>query len=565
MPRRTARVKRGGAAIAAGGFGCVFRPALRCKAGSPDEAFYDPTDVSKLMAKRDAEEEIKEISKVVPVLRLIPDAARYFMGVGAAGGFYACEPAPLTAADKLRYDTCRPLIRRGFTAENINTKLAALRTINQTDGGLELNKAWGIANHAGTDSWAAAMLDSTTGFHAINASLQRLLVHGVVPLNKLGVLHGDLKAANVLVAKGPAATRADSPYAADSIHRLLVQMTATDAADPDMLSTRIIDWGLAMYFKAPSGPMSSLPPGVPISLRQGKYTNFNMPVTAILLDDAIRPIIRQLVLEFLPSGNVGLGRLMAMRNVANRVYLIHLRAVDGHGHDEYLAQILRGLFYGVPLSPEDTGVDAEQEASPQDIIIDYLAAALDAYVDANGNFQQEEYFDKVFRHNCDVYGLLTCYLPLVETPGDVSVDETWSRNRLANDVVRILAEYCYGPTYAAQPIPVGRLVADLGSLSQPATRRQHHRARPPPPVVAAPPASGRRRRCPKGTRRDKATGRCLPKRTSRRPRSSRAQGSAPRLPASSGPTSIALSPGRKCPKGYRRKKSTGKCHRTRKN
>ena len=87
--------------------------------------------------------EIAEIMRVMPVLRLIPNADRYFMGVGAAGGFYACEPAPLTAIDKIQYDKCRPLIRRGFTAKNINNKLSNLRTINQSYGGLELNVAWG--------------------------------------------------------------------------------------------------------------------------------------------------------------------------------------------------------------------------------------------------------------------------------------------------------------------------------------------------------------------------------------------------------------------------------------
>ena len=185
----------------------------------------------------------------------------------------------------------------------------------------------------------------------------------------------------------------------------------------------------------------------------------------------------------------------------------------------------------------------------------------------------------MFRHNCDVYGLLTCYLPLVETPSDISIDETWSRNRLANDIVRILSEYCYGPTYASQPIPVEQVVADLGSLSQPAARRRRRAVGPPPgvvaaplpsaasPTAAAPRASARRRRCPKGTRRDKVTGRCLPKRTSRRSRSAVAQPLVAARPihAPSGPTSIALSAGRKCPKGYRRKKSTGRCHRTRKN
>ena len=188
MPQMGGRRYTGGAAIAAGGFGCVFRPALHCKAGSPEAAFYDAKNVSKLMKKRDADEEMEEIDKVMPVLKLIPNAERYFMGVGDASRVYSCEPAPLSDADMRRYSICRPLIRRGFDAQNVNSKLSGLRIINQSDGGLELNVAWGVANHAGTDPGAAAMVLDTYGFRAINSSLQRLLVHGVVPLNKLGVL-----------------------------------------------------------------------------------------------------------------------------------------------------------------------------------------------------------------------------------------------------------------------------------------------------------------------------------------------------------------------------------------
>lgn len=579
MPQIVGRQHRGGAAIAAGGFGCVFRPSLRCKAGSAEADFYDPHQVSKLMKKQDANEEIAEIMRVMPVLRLIPNADRYFMGVGAAGGFYACEPAPLTAIDKIQYDKCRPLIRRGFTAKNINNKLSNLRTINQSYGGLELNVAWGLANHAGTDPGAASMVFDTHGFKAINSSLQRLLVHAIVPLNMLGVLHGDIKAANILVSKGPSTSAAGSPFADEPIQRVLEMMTEGESRNPGALSTRIIDWGLTMFFRARSGPMSSFPERVPRSLRQGKYTLFNMPITAILLDDAMQPLIKKLVRSFLPTGNVSLGRMMAMRNVANRVYLIHLRSVGGHGHDDYLLQILGGIFYGVPLTGTDPGNSSsddridDRSGTTQNIIINYLASALDRYTDEHGNFKRDAYFHEVFRLNCDVYGLLTCYLPLIEPPMDVPISDIWSRNSISNGVARILAEYCYGPRYAAEPIPVQQVVEDLRDLNRSSPRMRHMQLRMPvaagtaggpghaparaqakprsshPAAAAAPVA--KRKRCPKGTRRDKKTGKCV---KTQRSASVRRHGSSVKT----------VSAGKRCPRGYRRDKTTGKCHRTRK-
>lgn len=572
MPSGTRRKKKGGAAIAAGGYGCVFRPALRCSSGRYLER-YKPTDVSKLMARRDAREEMQELGRVMPVLSLIPDAGKYFLGVGEGQNFYACTPAPLTPEDKLHYSTCRPLIRRGYTVENINDQLDSLTVINQSDGGIEVNEAWGYANHAGHGHEAAAMVDYTNGFKAINAGLMQLLVHGVVPLNRLGVLHGDLKASNVLVDVGPAAPRGSN------VRRLLENMSPTQARTKGILACRIIDWGLAMYFKgAPPSPLATRPQAIPKSLRDGKYTLFNMPITAILFEDLLQRVIKRLVREFLPPGAGREGRMLAMRNVANRIYLIHLSSVDGHGHDDYLAQILGTFFYGIPVVANQRSVE-ERDRSAQWVIVDYLAAALDAYVDPDGNFRRMAYFQEVFCHNCDVYGLLTCYLPLVEVPHDIPQAEVWSRNLVSNQIVRMLSEYCYGPTYAARRIPIeevvqtcmamGRLGGDRTRAVQPAriqtprapepakkkrcpkgTRRNKTTGEcvkvseaPPAPPVAA---QTRRKRCPRGTRRDKVTGRCVP--------TAPAHGSSVRT----------VTPARRCPRGYTRNKETGKCHRTRK-
>ena len=594
--------KRGGAAIAAGGFGCVFRPALRCQPGSPASSKYKASDVSKLMARRDANEEMQELGRVMPVLALIPNADKYFVGVGGNQNFYACTPAPLTTEDRVHYSRCRPLIRRGYTVDTINDKLEGLRVINQSDGGIEVNEAWGYANHAGHGHGAAAMADFTNGFKALNAGLMQLLVHGVVPLNRMGVLHGDLKASNVLVDSGPAAP------AGRNVRTVLENMTHAQAANTDVLACRIIDWGLAMYFKgAPPSPLARLRQSIPESLRIGKYTLFNMPITAILFEDDLQRVIKKLVREFLPPRSGRTGRALAMRNVANRIYMIHLSSVDGHGHDDYLAQILGTFFYGVPVTANQQA-SQERDRSPQGIIIDYLAAALDAYVEPDGTFRRMDYFQDVFRHNCDVYGLLTCYLPLVEVPADVPQAQTWSRNLVSNGVVRMLAEYCYGPTYAARQIPIrevydtcmaiGRLAPARRATTSgppvrpsssapladaPWNRRPARQASPRAEHPAAAAAPVKQKRCPKGTRRNKKTGLCVKTGAAKpapRARASAAASKRKRCPKGTrrdtqtgecartvpahGSSVRTVSAGRRCPRGYARNKQTGKCHRTRK-
>ena len=56
----------GGKSIGHGGFGCVFRPSIKCNSNSPSNK-----EISKLMLKKDAEEEFNEISFFATILSKI--------------------------------------------------------------------------------------------------------------------------------------------------------------------------------------------------------------------------------------------------------------------------------------------------------------------------------------------------------------------------------------------------------------------------------------------------------------------------------------------------------------
>ena len=69
--------KTGGAAIAAGGFGCVFYPALRCSTerGNNKETLYrddNESYVSKVLERRDAREEFDAGKKIYMALKSVP-------------------------------------------------------------------------------------------------------------------------------------------------------------------------------------------------------------------------------------------------------------------------------------------------------------------------------------------------------------------------------------------------------------------------------------------------------------------------------------------------------------
>jgi hypothetical protein len=95
--RRThTRRKQGGKVIGSGGYGCVFRPALRCN-GTRKRA---SKTISKLMLNKYVKREYMEITKYLPILQKIPNYKNYFIIEGAN----VCQPAPFTRLDLRHLD-----------------------------------------------------------------------------------------------------------------------------------------------------------------------------------------------------------------------------------------------------------------------------------------------------------------------------------------------------------------------------------------------------------------------------------------------------------------------------
>ena len=100
MPNKNDKPLTGGVPIAAGGYGCVFDPALKCKNSSDP---YNPNFISKLMIRKNAEDEKREIMRFAPILSTIPNAEKYFIL-----NVNSCIPAPLKQEDLKDFDRkCR--------------------------------------------------------------------------------------------------------------------------------------------------------------------------------------------------------------------------------------------------------------------------------------------------------------------------------------------------------------------------------------------------------------------------------------------------------------------------
>lgn len=185
----------GGKVLDSGGFGCVFKPALKCKNKSRPLG-----KISKLMASGDTDDEFYEISKYEPILKKIPNYRNYFI----IDDITICDPDKLTKEDLDNFGKCTAFKKYDLTPANINENLKYLAMLNEPDGGPEL------------DEYVKSNFTNYSKLIAVNNSLIGLLEHGIIPMNKLKIFHFDIKGSNILVSTNESA-----------------------------MHTRLIDWGLS--------------------------------------------------------------------------------------------------------------------------------------------------------------------------------------------------------------------------------------------------------------------------------------------------------------------------------
>ena len=126
--------KSGGKVIASGGFGCIFSPALNCKTRK-NKNDQNKQQISKLMTKKNAKSEYKEIIKFQSILKNIPHYKNYFL----LNDFTLCQPKNLTKSDLKDYKKkCKALNKKNITVKNVNRSLDKLLSLTMPYGGIDL-------------------------------------------------------------------------------------------------------------------------------------------------------------------------------------------------------------------------------------------------------------------------------------------------------------------------------------------------------------------------------------------------------------------------------------------
>ncbi len=169
---------KGGKVIASGGFGCVFKPALKCTNGN----IYN--GITKLMFNKYIQSEILEMEIVKKKVVNIKNYKDYFL----VDNIESCKINKLNQDDLYNILTCNSLKKHGINEYNINYNLDKLSALQIPDGGIDIQKFIQYNNY-------------NKDLILINNLLIKLLKNAIIPMNKNKLFHFDIKGANVLYKK----------------------------------------------------------------------------------------------------------------------------------------------------------------------------------------------------------------------------------------------------------------------------------------------------------------------------------------------------------------------------
>lgn len=355
--RKQTKVK-GGKVIGSGGFGCVFKPALKCVGQNKRRPNY----VSKLMTKKHVKEEYEEITQIKNYLKRIPHYENYFMLTNIS----TCEPSALDQEDLYDFDNkCDLLSKEKIHSKNINdqSNLNKLSILNIPFGGVPIDEY--IDHHF----YPKELIH-------FNDTMIQLLTRGIIPMNKKNVYHNDIKSSNVLVdEKG---------------------------------TPRLIDWGLAVKYIPNDN--ESFP-----RIWRNRLLQFNAPFSMILFTDLF---VAQYENYLLSGGRINAIELEPFVFK----YVKEVLETVGLGHYGVIIEIMTLLYnfnnanyFATDFNKNELLASTESTVALP-TIVNYLVTVLVHYTKfrKNGTLNLRVYLNTVFIHIIDVWGFLIAYLPILE-------------------------------------------------------------------------------------------------------------------------------------------------------
>lgn len=401
---------RGGEAIASGGFGCVFKPALSCKNGTRSK-----NKVTKLMSRKYAIKEYEFIEAVKSRISKIPNYANYFL----VDNFEICEPVNLDKNDIKNFDEkCNALkkhsklktrktskrSRSKMSVDYLNKHLDDVLSLNMPDGGVDLDKYLEKYNSKKT-------------FLKLNNALINLLLYGIVPMNRMHVYHCDIKDTNIMVKKK---------------------------------KVRLIDWGLSVFEKPNNN-------SIPLNLYRRPF-QYNVPFSSVIFNDDFIDMYEKFLKDYAnePPSSFELHDFVIR-------YILFWNEERGTGHLKTINKMVKHLMQ---LQNQEQEIISAKKMEDYNFayyfIIEYLTRILQEFT-KNGKFLIYNYLNEVFMKNIDIWGFVMSYMSFFEHFDNMEHKEP-VHLEIMNKIKDIVLQFLFDtPT---KPINVEELVKELKDLNK---------------------------------------------------------------------------------------------------
>lgn len=508
------RIIDGGKAIASGGYGCVFRPAIKCEG----EKSPRRDSISKLMKRTKAEDEMDEVKNAEKVLSVIPNYEKYF----AVTGYHMCKPAALTKEDEDSFDMeCRSPLGAQFS--HVNAHLGTYRLVVSPDLGTDLSKAIKdmfrtAATTPGTDGYN----DLLRNLVNLNSSAADILENGIAKMAALKFYHSDVKPQNVMTDYN------------------------RDLTKPSFTQMKLIDFGLALPNGASSADVNT-------------FIMFNAPVSSFLFDRGSRLDVDTMLQRAGHIASPEKAAAFATKQM-EKIVKKYVFKNASRTHIPYIESV-GSVAYGSNAKAFRKFLLAFFTQYATRVVLSFIRGGY------NGapSFNEEKYWNEVYRFNLDVWGFLTTFLLIA----------SYSRNshpEISSRYLAVVDKYLYNVELSTVRIPVDDVVTTLNEITN-GFRKQYAPPQPDPirSVVVQPKKvtktkkrrlvivkefgarrddvqrsvvtlSSTRKRCPKGYKRhkhDKA--KCVKVDSNQK---------------SAKPQKVGVTlKGNRCPKGYKRHKT----------
>ena len=413
----------GGAPFVQGGFGCIFSPALRCKdTERTTNSHYDNDNrdkfVSKLIETKYAKREYDYVVKIKKKLEHLPEDIKKYLSID---DFTICDPAPLTKSDTTNIESvCDTILsyvsdnktKLPITAQNINNNLDKFKIINMPKLGDSLH------------AYIKNTKLSTKELIFLNNIIIKFVSVVIPSMNRTGVIHGDLKSANILFS--------------NNIHIPV-----------------LIDWGLS-YLVPPSE-------SVPEDLF-GLDMQYQHPFSTILFSKNLLQeyedflVILKKQEKHIDKESLRIFATAQYSNFKNDYSKIHkyLASVFICAYKEDFLRMVKGNV----LFIDDTITDDIYT----NYVINYIVDVLFEYTNHNTNvLNLGKYFKRVYMHNVDIWGMVSIYYELIKKPIDNYALSSKEYKIYIQMLMNVLVKNIF--ENSTKVINIGKLIHDIKKVN----------------------------------------------------------------------------------------------------